>query len=82
MKKCLKCNAMYDDGVNYCTKCGSELVSDEKDQAEVNQNKNKFLKKKIMLPIVITAAIILFVVVGVIIFGVLKNSRIFLSRTR
>lgn len=51
MKKCLKCNAMYDDGVNYCTKCGSELVSDEKDQAEVNQNKNKFLKKKIMLPI-------------------------------
>lgn len=42
MKKCLKCNAMYDDGVNYCTKCGSELVSDEKDQAEVNQNKNKF----------------------------------------
>ena len=46
MKKCLKCNAMYDDGVNYCTKCGSELVSDEKDQAEVNQNKNKFLKKK------------------------------------
>lgn len=74
MKKCLKCNAMYDDGVNYCTKCGSELVSDEKDQAEVNQNKNKFLKKKIMLPIVITVAIILFVVVGVIIFGVLKNS--------
>ena len=81
MKKCLKCNAMYDDGVNYCTKCGSELVSDEKDQVEVNQNKNKFLKKKIMLPIVITAAIILLVVVGVIIicscfnyFECFKNS--------
>ncbi len=43
MKNCPNCNIQYEDSVNFCNNCGTELVAEETEAAAVAEYKPNFL---------------------------------------
>jgi len=66
MRKCRKCNAEYEDTLNYCSKCGALLSSDEPmfEHKDVKVRTFNAWKPLILLLVVIVVLIIGYFVIG------------------